>query len=136
MKLDKAVRMVFLDAMSTAIASDEIPDIQTQAHDITRRQLQEWFVWMDRILDLHRSNFIFREPTAAALAQHKTGLKAAIRTCHLINALIAAPDFNEPDLTARLQVRIRQLQDAYDTYHDATLSDAQAGEFLKQVFPE
>jgi hypothetical protein len=35
--------------MTAAIASDEIPDIQTQAHDITRRQLQEWFVWMDRI---------------------------------------------------------------------------------------
>ncbi|HUZ06627.1 MAG TPA: hypothetical protein VMV89_03990, partial [Candidatus Paceibacterota bacterium] len=35
--------------MNTVIASDGIPDIQAQAHDITRRQLQEWFVWMDRI---------------------------------------------------------------------------------------
>ena len=135
MRLDKAGGMVFLDAMSTAIASDEIPDIQTQAHDIIRRQLQEWFLWMDRILDIHRSNFVFREPTPAELAEHKTVLKDAIRTCHLINAL-ADPDFNEPDLTARLQVRIRQLQDAYDTFHDATLSDAQAGDFLNQVFPE
>ncbi len=62
--------------------------------------------------------------------------KEAIRMSHFINALIADPDFNEPDLTARLRVRIRQLQDAYDTFHEATLSDAQAGEFLKQVFPE
>ena len=136
MRLDKFDKMVFLYAMTAAIASDEIPDIQTQAHEITRRQLQEWFVWMDRILNVHRSNFIFRAPTAAALAEHKTALKAAIRTSHLINALIADPDFNEPDLTARLQVRIRQLQDAYDTFHGATLSDSQAGEFLKQVFPE
>jgi hypothetical protein len=128
--------MVFLDVMSTAIASDEIPDIQTQAHEITRRQVMEWFVWMDRILDIHRSNYIFREPTAAELEEHKTMFKAAIRTSNLINALIADPDINEPDLTARLQVRIRQLQDAYDTFHDATLSEAQAGEFLKQVFPE
>lgn len=128
--------MVFLDDMSTAIASDEIPDIQTQAHDMTRRQLQEWFAWMDRILDIHRSNCIFREPTAAELEEHKAMFKAAIRTSHLINALIADPDFNEPDLTARLQVRIRQLQDAYDTFHDATLSDTQANAFLKQVFPE
>ena len=136
MKLDKAVRMVFLDAMSTVIASEEIPDIQTQAHDITRRQLQEWLVWMDRILDIHRRNCVFRAPTAADLEEHKTMFKTAIRTSHLIKALIADPDFNEPDLTARLQVRIRQLQDAYDTFHDDTLSDAQAGEFLKQVFPE
>lgn len=122
--------------MNAVTASDEIPDIQTQAHEITRRQLQEWFAWMDRILDIHRRNFIFRAPTSAELEEHKTALKAAIRTSHFINALIADPDFNAPDLTARLQIRIRQLQDAYDTFHDATLSDAQAGEFLKQVFPE
>ena len=122
--------------MNTAIADERIPDIQAQAHDITRRQLQEWFVWMDRILDIHRSNFIFREPTAAELEQHKTMLKECIRTCLLLNALNADPDFNEPDLTARLQVRIRQLQDAYDTFHDATLSDEQAGKILMQVIPE
>lgn len=128
--------MVFLYAMNTAIADERIPDIQAQAHDITRRQLQEWFVWMDRILDIHRSNFIFREPTAPELAEHKTALKESIRTCLFLNALIADPDFNEPDLTARLQVRIRQLQDAYDTFHDATLTDEQAGKILKEVFPE
>jgi hypothetical protein len=122
--------------MNTAIAGERMPDIQTQAHDITRRQLQEWFVWMDRILDIHRSNFIFRESTPAELEEHKTALKAAIRASHLINALIADPDFNEPELTARLQIRIRQLQDAYDTFHDASLSDEQAGKILKQVFPE
>jgi hypothetical protein len=128
--------MVFLNAMGSAIASDEIADIQTQAHEISRRQLNEWFVWMDRILDIHRSNCIFREPTAEELEQHKTMFKAAIRTSNLINALIADPDFNDSEMTARLHVRIRQLQDAYDTFHDPTLSDAQAGEFLKQVFPE
>src|ERR1017187_7973238 len=81
MRLDKFDKMVFLYAMTAAIASDEIPDIQTQAHEITRRQLQEWFVWMDRILNVHRSNFIFRAPTAVALAEHKTALKAASTLC-------------------------------------------------------
>jgi hypothetical protein len=122
--------------MNTAIAGESIPDIQTQPRAMIRRQLQEWFVWMDRILDIHRSNFIFREPTSAELEEHKTALKAAIRASYLINALNADPDFNEPELTARLQVRIRQLQDAYDTFHDATFSDEQAGKILKQVFPE
>jgi len=80
--------------------------------------------------------FHLREPTAPELAEHKTALKESIRTCLFLNALIADPDFNEPDLTARLQVRIRQLQDAYDTFHDATLTDEQAGKILKEVFPE
>ena len=136
MKLDKDARMGFLHAMNAAMVTDRIPDIQTQARDITKRQLQEWFAWMDRVLDIHRSNFVFRQPTPAELVEHATALKHSIRTCHLIYALIADPDFNEPDLTARLQVRIRQLQDAYDTFHDATLSDEDAEKILKQVFPE
>jgi hypothetical protein len=122
--------------MNAAIADERIPDIQTQPRAMIRRQMQEWFEWMDHILDVHRSNFVFREPTLAELEQHKTALKTAIRYCLFINALTADPDSYQPDLTARLQVRIRQLQDAYDTFHDATLSDEQAGKILKQVFPE
>jgi hypothetical protein len=113
-----------------------MPDIQSEAHDITRRQLREWFNWIDRILDIHRSNFVFRQPTENELKEHKAVLKLSIRTCLMINALIADPEFNEPDLVARLQVRIQQLQDAYDTFHDATLSDEQSEKILKQVFPE
>lgn len=122
--------------MNVAIAHDRMPDIQSEAHDITQRQLREWFNWIDRILDIHRSNFIFRQPTENELNEHKAVLKLSIRTCLMINALIADPDFHEPDLVARLQVRIQQLQDAYDTFHDATLSDEESEKILKQVFPE
>jgi hypothetical protein len=122
--------------MNAVIANDRIPDIQTQARDITKRQLQEWFDWIDRILDIHRTNFVFREATSKDLQEHKTVLKLSIRTSHLINALIADPDFNEPELTNRLQLRIRQLQDAYDTFHDLSLSEEQSEKILKQVFPD
>jgi hypothetical protein len=122
--------------MSVAISDSRVPDIQAQAHDLTKQQMEQWFAWMDGMLNVHRSNFVFREPTPAQLTEHKTGLKLAIRTCLHLNTLIADPDFNEPDLVSRLQVRIRLLQDAYDTFHDTTLSDAQAEEVLKQVFPE
>jgi len=128
--------MVFLYAMNTAIADERIPDLQTQPRAMIRRQVQELFDWVDHFLDVHRSTFIFREPTLAQLEQHKRAFQLGIRTCLFFNALIADPDFNEPDLTARLQVRIRQLQDAYDMFHDANLSDEQAGKILKQVFPE
>jgi len=127
---------VFLYGMNAAISESKVPDIQAQARDLTKRQIEQWFDWVDGILDVHRSSFVFREPTPAQLAEHKTVLKLAIRYCLFINTLIADPDFNEPDLVSRLQVRIRQLQDAYDVFHDTTLSDAQAEEVLKQVFPE
>ncbi len=122
--------------MEAAIASNRIRDIQAQGHEMFRRQMQEWFGWMDHFLDVHRNNFVFRQPAPIQLEEHKRLLKESIRTCLFFNALIADPDFNEPDLTARLQVRIRQLQDAYDTFHDATLSDEQAEKILEQVFPE
>jgi hypothetical protein len=48
--------------------------------------------------------------------------------------LVTAPDFNEPELTARLRVRIQQLQDANDTFDEA-LSDKQAEQLLASVFP-
>ncbi|MGD0815478.1 MAG: hypothetical protein ABSA83_17910 [Verrucomicrobiota bacterium] len=134
--LAKGVRKVFIDGMDAVISDSRVPDIQAQARDLTKRQMEQWFVWMDGMLAIHRGNFVFREPTPAQLEEHKTGLKLAIRCCLFINTLIADPDFNDPDLVSRLQVRVRQLQDAYDTFHDTALSDAQAEEFLKQVFPK
>jgi hypothetical protein len=118
------------------VAEDPLSRIQVQGHDITKRQIQQWFDWADRFLSVHRSQFVFREATAAQLEGHKTALKEAIRYCLALNTLVADPDFNEAELVSRLQVRIRQLQDAYDTFHDATLSNEQAEEVLKRVFPE
>lgn len=136
MQLDKAAGMVFLYGMNTAFAGEEIQDIQTQPRAMIRRQVQELFEWVDHLLDVHRSTFVYREPTPAQLEQHKRACQLSIRTCLFFNALIADPDFNEPELAARLQVRIRQLQDAYDTFHDTSLSDEQAGKILQKVFPE
>jgi hypothetical protein len=136
MKLEKDDRMVFVYVMNATIATDRILNPQNQPRAMIRRQMLEWFAWMDHILDVHRSNFIFRQPAPAQLEEHKRLLRDSIRTCLFFNALIADPDFNEPDLTARLQVRIRQLQDAYDTFHDTALSDEQAEKIISQVFPE
>ncbi|MGO8766834.1 MAG: hypothetical protein ACLQSR_17085 [Limisphaerales bacterium] len=135
-RLAKAVKVVFLYDMSMVVASEEISDVQAQPRAMIRRQMQEWFAWMDHILDIHRANFVFREPSPIQLEAHKRLLKDGIRTCLFFNALIADPDFNEPKLKVRLQVRIQQLQDAYDTFHDTALSDAQAGKILHDVFPE
>jgi hypothetical protein len=111
-------------------------DIQSRIHEMTVRQAEQWFEWMDGLLEVHRSMFVFRQATAAQLEEHKMGVKLAIEYSRCIKDLIADPEFNEPDLVSRLQVRIQQLQDAYDTFHDPQFSDAEAEELLKQVFPE
>jgi hypothetical protein len=140
MELAKGTGKVSLYAMSAVardqIADDELSRIQAQGHEIPKLQIQQWFNWMDQLLSVHRSQFVFREATPAQLEDHKIAFKEAIRYCLAINTLIADPDFNEPDLVARLHVRIRQLQDAYDTFHDTSLSNEQSAEVLKRVFPE
>src|SRR4051794_34966698 len=122
--------------MNTALASTGIPDMEAQAHQLIERQVQDWFDLCDQVLDIHRRDFLFRQPTPAELADHKTALKQIIRTCLLINARVLDPEFNAPDLASRLQVRIKQLEDAYNTFHDPELSDEKAGRILQQIFPE
>jgi hypothetical protein len=122
--------------MSLVIVDDRIPDIQAQQRLMIRRQVLELFSLVDHLLDVHRSTFVFREYTPAQLEQHKQAIPSAIRICLVFNTIIADPDFDEPDLAARLQVRIRQLQDAYETFHDPTLSNEQADGVLKKVFAE
>ena len=91
---------------------------------------------MDSIQDVHRSNFCVPRADTGAIDRAQDSPEAGYPDLLHLNTLIADPDFNEPDLVSRLQVRIRQLQDAYATFHDSTLSDAQAENVLKQVFPE
>ena len=126
-----AATITDLDTAAAAISR-----ITDSRNEIFRGQFQVWFTWMDGVLDFHRTQFLFRHATPEELEQHKALLGAAVRNCHLFLALIAPPDVYEPDLVGQLKVRIQQLQDAYDTFHDGTLSDAKAEQVLQTVFPE
>ena len=101
-----------------------------------KRQMQEWFDLCDRILDIHRSNFVFREPTTRELEEHKIELKDCIQVCRAIAAQVVDSSFADPDLVSRLHVRIQQLEDAYNTFHNPKLSDEEAERISRQVFPE
>ena len=59
-----------------------------------------------------------------------------IRTCLVFNAVIADPNFNEPGLAARLQIRIRQLRDAYETFPKRDTFRQASRKILKEVLPE
>ena len=88
---------------------------------------------VDVVLDDHRRRFILRQAPSAEVEQHRIVLKEAIQTSRLVSAL---PDINERDLSSELRVRTQQLQDAYDVLYDTELSDEEAEQILKQVFPE
>jgi hypothetical protein len=58
--------------MNSAISDSTVPDIQAQTRDLTLRQMKQWFNWMDGMLEVHRSMFVFREPTAAQTLSRQT----------------------------------------------------------------
>lgn len=122
--------------MNATVADESIPDIGMQAKELTKRQMEQWFDWMDRILEVHRNNFVLRDATPPEIEEHKNVLKLAIRTCLWINALIADPDFSQPDLLSRLRIRIQKLEYAYSLVDDSSLSEDQAEELLRRIFPE
>lgn len=132
---DLPAQRVFIKHVETAIASEKTIDVEAEARAMFRRQVQEWFGWIDHILDVHRENCVFRQPNAAQLEEHKQIIEKGIQICNLAAFLISSPFKFERDLMPRLLIRIRQLQDAYDTFHDETLSDEQAEKILQQIFP-
>lgn len=134
--LDRRFQRVSLYIMNATSADESIPDIGTQANELTKQYLHEWFDLIDRLLDVHRSNFVMREATPQEIEKHKSVLKLAIRNCHLINALTADPDFDQPDLVSRLQIRIRQLGYAYSLVDHSKLSEEEVEQLLQRVFPE
>ena len=76
---------------------------------------------------------MLRQASPTELEAHRNTLKEAIQTSRLVNALL---DINEREVCSELRVRTQQLQDAYDVLYDSELSDEQAEQILKQVFPE
>jgi hypothetical protein len=119
--------------MNSLISHGAEVDIDTKRRETLKLMVRQWFQWIDLVLDDHRSRFLLREASPSELEQHKVVLKEAIQTSRLVNAL---PDINERGLYAELRVRTQQLQDAYDVLYDTELSEEQAGQILKQAFPE
>src|SRR5262249_12282731 len=125
------------------IESTTAPDLRKEVHEAAervRKRIQEsfedWFLICDHILDVHRSRYLFRQPSARELEDHKTAVSECIETCAAMAAQFTVRLPVDHDLLARLQARMRQLKDAYDTFHDPQFGDEDADEILKRVFPE
>jgi hypothetical protein len=121
--------------MSVAIAGRPA-DVGFDLHNAVKSKVTEMLDIFDGMLAVHRANFVFREATPEELEEHEAGFKAAIRCAYGLNSVIADPDFDEPDLVRRLQIRIRQLEDAYRTFNGRAPSPEQERYIAQHVFPE
>src|SRR5688500_9581286 len=65
----------------SAMGTPTVPDLRAEVLEGTKRvririreTLEEWFGVCDHILDVHRTRFLMREPTARKLEEHKAGV--------------------------------------------------------------
>lgn len=111
-------------------------EIQKKARETTNHLMEDWFKICDRILDIHRSNFLFREPTAHDLEEHKIAVGECVETCRtMAGQLEDDPSPEIRDLASRLEIRIRLLTDAYTLFHDPKFSGEEAERLLNEIFP-
>src|SRR5688572_30771840 len=118
-----------MSALGTSTAADLRAEVQEGTKRVRvriRETLEDWFHVCDHILDIHRTRFLVREPSADELEEHRVAVGECIETCRLMAAQLTDRSADERDFLSRLNIRTRQLQDAYDTFHDRTFSDRDA----------
>jgi hypothetical protein len=86
-----------------------------------------WMKRVDVLLELHRTQFLPRQPAEAELRLHKAALEIALQSGELLNGGVE---------NAEISLRLGLLTDAYTLFHDDSFSAQNAERTLTEVFPE
>ena len=76
-----------------------------------------------------------RQPSDSELDQHRGRMKMFLRMTRLLHAEVADPEFPDRSLAAALAIRLRQMEDLWETIHQP-MPDDEADKLLRAVFPE
>jgi hypothetical protein len=104
-------------------ATDSIPAHERMAHF----NAALWIEKADTFLNVHRSRFIYQEPTVSELELHRAALEMAIQTGNFLFSL-----FGDPGISLRLKL----LEDAYALFHDPDFSEPEAEHLREELFPQ
>ncbi len=130
------MRMNVLESTTHSDLRKEVHEGAERVRKRIQETFEEWFSICDHILDVHRTRYLFRVPNAHELEEHKIAVGESIETCSAMAAQLDTRSPVERELLGRLQIRIRQLKDAYETFHDPHFTDEDADRILKRVFHE
>ena len=100
------------------------------------QQIEHWLSFCDKVLDWNRDHFLLSDASPAMLEEHRRTLKWVIRFTRMMHAEVSDIDFPSRELAQRLAIRLRQLEDAWGTFHDHSLSPAEADRILADVFSD
>ena len=115
-----------------------VPVLSRAAIEFTHVCLSRLFSvsFCDGVLDWNRDQMLHGNPDQAITEEHRRTLKWIIRFTRLMPAEVSDLDFPSRQLAQRLAVRLHQLEAAWGTFHDHSLSAAEADRILAQAFPD
>ena len=121
--------------MANAIPSNPAVASPRAIREAARRHIERWLQFCDDVLDWNRDQMLLGNPAPAVVEEHRDTLKWVIRFTRMMHAEASDLDFPPRELAQRLAIRLRQLEDAWGTFHDHSLSPAEADRILADVFP-
>ena len=101
-----------------------------------QQHIERWLSFCDDVLDWNREQMLLGNPAPAILEEHRRTLKWIIRFTRMMHAEVSDLDFPSRQFAQRLAVRLQQLEDAWATFHDHSLSAMEADRILAEAFPD
>jgi len=75
-----------------------------------------------------------RQPSRSELAENRRRMKLFLRMTRLLHTEVADPDFPDRSLADELAIRLRQMEDLWETIHNP-MPDDEADKILSEAFP-
>ena len=119
---------------STVTSGGEVVSPRT-IQEAAQRHIERWLSFCDDVLDWNRDHMLRGNPDPAIIEEHRRTLKWIIRFTRMMHAEVSDLDFPSRQFAERLAIRLHQLEDAWGTFHDHSLSPAEADRILADVFP-
>jgi hypothetical protein len=100
-----------------------------------RGWLQSWINNCNEFRQWEREEVVLKRPSPETLAEHKKILRSMIWSAHMLQALIADPDYPAREFGPEISGKARQLEESWETIHNP-MSDEEADAILAKAFPD
>src|SRR5438874_1662392 len=96
--------------------------------------VDQWSALCQQFLDWQRTEIFQRDPSPEKLEKHRSSLKWLLRFSRALYLTASDPEYPDRRIADELRGRMVQLEHSWRMIHDK-IPDAEAEQFLKEVFP-
>ena len=125
--------------MDTTMTNNQprIADVAIEGmRQFMRRNAEAWSDMTQQLLDEQRIHMLEKEPTQKDLDAQRQRLTWMFRFMRPLYAAVSDPDYPDPWPAQELKGRLIQLEHSWRIFQEPQMTEAEADEILKKVFPE